>query len=252
MQSDVRPIDYKYLVMAEKRRVRHVQLTLDQARRPMGHGGWRPGAGRPRTRKGVSHDAREPVPPSHPQHATFRTVEGVPSLRQRKVVAVIRAAISKAHRADFRVIEFNVEPNHIHLVIEADGNAARARGMKGLKVRIARAVNRAFSRKGQLFEDRYHSRGLATPREVRHALRYVLNNAQHHGVKPSAADDSWIDPCSSAPWFDGWAEPIKPDTWWKRELLAESCPVARATVWLLRTGWRRHGLIAFDEAPSSR
>ena len=218
----------------------------------MGHGGWRPGAGRPRTRKGVSHDAREPVASRHPQHITLRLVPDVRSLRRRPLVRVIREAIAKAHRDDFRVTDFNVESNHLHLVIEANGNQARTRGVQGLEVRIARRVNRALGRSGPLFADRYHARALKTPREVRLALRYVLNNARHHGVNPEALGPSWIDPCSSAPWFDGWRDAIQPDTWWKRELLAEPSPVARPTAWLRTTGWRRHGTIGFDEVPGPR
>jgi len=233
--------------MAKKpERKRHIQLTLDQARRPIGHGGWRPGAGRPRTRKGVSHDAREPVSADHPQHVTVRLVDGLPSVRNRKLVAELRQCIAKAHRANFRTIEFNIEANHMHFIIEASDNKARGRGVQGLKTRLARCVNRYLGRTGKVFADRYHARTLKTPREVRLALRYVLNNARHHGIDLGR---DWIDPSSSAAWFDGWKEPIKPDAWWKRELLAEPSPVAKATVWLLRVGWRRHGAIAFDEVP---
>lgn len=230
-------------------RKRHIQLTLDEARRPVGHGGWRPGAGRPRTRKGVSHDTRKRISPNHPQHVTFRLVDGLPSVRKRKLVAALRQCIAKAHRESFRVIEFSIEANHMHFIIEASDNKKRARGIQGLKNRLARCVNRYLERTGKVFADRYHTRALKTPREVRLALRYVLNNARHHGIDLGR---DWIDPCSSAAWFDGWKQPIQPDTWWKRELLAESSPVARPTVWLLRVGWRRHGAIAFDDVPGPR
>jgi hypothetical protein len=40
------------------------------------------------------------------------------------------------------------------------------------------------------------------------------------------------------------------DTDWKRELLAEPAPTVAATTWLLAAGWRRHGLLRFDEAPA--
>jgi REP element-mobilizing transposase RayT len=232
-------------------RKRHVQLTIDSARRPFGRGGWRPGAGRPRTRKGVSHDARPAIAASVPQHVTLRTVEDAPSLRKRDLAKLIRTAISKAHKPDFRIVHFNVESNHVHLIIEAVNNDARAAGIKGLKVRIARAINRALGRRGSLFEDRYHTRALRTPREVRNAIRYVLNNAAHHGAAPRDRDAAWIDPCSSAAWFDGWRDRVAPDTWWKRELLAEASPVAKPTVWLLTVGWRRHGLLRFDENPAA-
>ena len=226
----------------------HVQLTLDHARKPSGYGGWRPGAGRPRTRDGVSHDRRDPVSPRHPQHVTLRIVDGLPSLRSDRLAPLIRGSISRSHREGFGIAEFNVEPNHLHLILEAASNEARARGLKGLNASIARQVNKAVGRRGELFDDRYHARSLRTPREVRNALRYVLNNARHHQLSNYYTPD-WIDPCSSAPWFKGWREPVLPDTSWKRALLAEPSPVAEPATWLLRVGWRRHGEIAFDEVP---
>ena len=95
--------------------------------------------------------------------------------------------------------------------------------------------------------DRYHARALTSPREVRNCLRYVLLNQRHH-VTERVLDRDWIDPCSSAAWFDGWRRAVVADTWWKAELLAMRPPVAAATTWLLTTGWRRHGLLLFDES----
>jgi hypothetical protein len=101
----------------------------------------------------------------------------------------------------------------------------------------------------KLFANRYHARYLKTPREVRNALRYVLLNRKHHAAEKKYARQ-WIDPCSSAAWFDGWAQPVRGDEPWKRELLAMERPTTKATVWLLTTGWKRHGLLRFDEAPA--
>src|SRR5205085_181870 len=129
----------------------HVQLALDAARPRTGHGGWRPGAGRPRGRTTMSHDTRERVAPSVPQHVTLRVVAGVPSLRTRPRVAIIREAIASAHRARFRIVHFNVESNHLHLIIESNSNDARARGLQGLQVRIARRLNAMLGRTGKLF-----------------------------------------------------------------------------------------------------
>jgi REP element-mobilizing transposase RayT len=230
-----------------QQRKRHVQLTLDSARKPMGHGGWRPGAGRPRTRKGVSHERREEIASRIPQHVTLRIAAEVPSLRRRVLAQIIKQCIARAHKSDFRIVHFNIESNHLHFIIEADGNKARSRGIAGLKVSIARRVNRYLGRRGALFGDRYHARGLRTPREVRNAIRYVLSNAIHHGAAPSNRGSSWIDSYSSAAWFDGWRDPIELDSGWKYELFTEPSPVAAPTVWLLAVGWRKHGALAFDE-----
>jgi hypothetical protein len=39
-----------------------------------------------------------------------------------------------------------------------------------------------LGRGGAVWGDRFHARDLKTPREVRHALVYVLNNHRKHGV----------------------------------------------------------------------
>src|SRR5262245_18362414 len=56
--------------------------------------------------------------------------------------------------------------------------------------------------------NRYHVHALRYPREVRHALAYVLLNAKKHGKKLrgySLIPKGAVDPCSSGQWFDGWA-----------------------------------------------
>jgi hypothetical protein len=101
---------------------------------------------------------------------------------------------------------------------------------------LARALNKLWNRKGSVFGDRYHARTLRTPREVRSALLYVLQNARHHGMRVRG-----IDPCSSGAWFDGWAQKVAAP--------ARPQAAAAAQTWLLRVGWRRHGLIRLDEEP---
>jgi REP element-mobilizing transposase RayT len=229
-----------------------VQLTLDQARKPDGkHGGWRPGAGRPRGRKKVAHVARPEHSSRNPSHVTWRIAPGVTSLRKEPVLALIRATFSlPANRPGFRVVEFNVLGNHLHLVVEAAGRDALARGLQGLAVRLARAINKHLGRAGKLFAERYHARALSTPREVRNVLRYVLLNARHHAAdRGQKLARFWIDPYSSGPWFDGWRDRIKSDAPWLVRLRKLPRPTAAAQTWLLATGWRRHGLLAFDEVP---
>ncbi len=231
------------------RRTRMLQLTLDDARRPTGLGGWRPGAGRPRGRTKVAHRRRERFAARFPLHVTLRVIDGVPSLRCYGALRIIQRAIEAGgHRANFRIVHFVVIGNHLHLLVEATDSVALARGMQGLEVRLARRLNRYFERSGQFFAERYHSRVLRTPRETHGALRYVLlNQRQHEERRGERLAQDWIDPFSSAYWFDGWRERIQLREPRQRELLNVPCPTAPATVWLLTTGWRRWGPLAFDE-----
>jgi REP element-mobilizing transposase RayT len=166
----------------------------------------------------------------------MKTREGLPSLRGDKLVLLaVQAALGAAHKDAFRVVHFSVQSNHLHLIVEATDTLQLSRGMQGLTSRMARAVNRALGSAGTVFADRYHAHELRTPRETRHALLYVLQNWAKHG--PGGA----YDPCSSAVWFDGWS----------RAPSAEPTPplVARPRTWMVRVGWRRHGLLHPGEKP---
>jgi hypothetical protein len=107
--------------------------------------------------------------------------------------------------------------------------------MQGLLVRVAHALNDLWRHVGSVFADRFHARELRSPREVRAALVYVIQNARRHGWRLNG-----VDPCSSGPWFDGWKE---------SSAIFLGRPVTNATCWLLCEGWRRHGLIGIDENP---
>ncbi len=121
--------------------------------------------------------------------------------------------------------------------------------MKAIGARLARAVNRIAGRRGPVLVDRYHHRLLPTPKEVRHALRYVLLNARRHAAKARAALGTRVrlDPASSARWFDGWKAGTAHDG--TRGSPGAKPSVARAKTWLLNVGWRRHGLLDPAEVP---
>jgi REP element-mobilizing transposase RayT len=235
--------------MSRMRKI-HRQLTLDQARRPDGrHGGWRPGAGRPRKAGSISHAKRAALHPRFPQHITLRLRPGVDSMASTWLMKRIRGCIREAHKDTFRIVEFNVLTNHLHLITEAANEQALARGVQGFEVRLARRLNSALKRKGSLFAHRYHATLLTTPTQTRYALRYVLQNRKHHAAEKRFYKN-WFDPCSSAAWFDGWVAPLRAATWTHQALLDMDSPTARAATWLLTTGWKRLGLLRLDERPA--
>jgi REP element-mobilizing transposase RayT len=203
----------------------------------------------------VSHRPRPWHDRNHPVHVTLRVRRGLPNLRGFKLAKVIGAGLrlaatgmaarQKARREAFRVVHFSIQPNHLHLIVEATSKTALARGMQGLASGLARRVNRKLERRGSLFSDRYHAHALATPTEVRHGIVFVLKNFEKHpvavpdlGTEPQGG----IDPLSSARWFAGWAESISPP----RDLP----PVVEPRTYLLRTGWRRFGLVQRHEGPA--
>ena len=125
------------------------------------------------------------------------------------------------------------------MIAEAEHGRALSGGVRGLAIRLAHAVNRTLNRRGRVWESRYHVRALTSPRAMRHALVYVLMNFRKHGHSGLE-----IDPCSSAPWFTGWRQPVP--------AAIAPPPVAVARTWLARSGWQLHGLIGTNERPKGQ
>ena len=193
------------------------QLAFQMPRR----GGKRPGAGRkPKGRRAlVSHKARPHFDKPTPALVTLRVREDVWNLRSGRAFRAIEASLAAAlGRFGLRVVQFSVLGNHLHLIVEADSSEALGRGMQGLLIRVAKALNRMMrGRRGRVFADHYHARLLATPTELVNAIAYVLgNHARHYG-------GAGVDRFSSAT-----LDPAR-----RARVLAQ--PVS----WLLRSGWRR-------------
>jgi REP element-mobilizing transposase RayT len=202
-------------------------------------GGARKGAGRKPVgeRAGVSHRTRPRINANLPAHVTLKMKRGIWHLRTPKPFATVLCAIKSASNTCFRVCEFSVQCDHIHLLVEADDNLSLARGVQGLSVRIARGLNRVMRRTGKVLRDRFHARLLNTPREVKLALAYVLRNgARHLAQRGRAVQPFWLDPYSSAASFKGWSVDIVAPT---SGIIALSAPIS----WLLRCGWKKAGLI---------
>ena len=238
-----------------------------------GRGGARKGAGRkPKgARAGIPHRSRAEHVASHPIQMTTRLRAGLPNLRHAREFIVLRRAFEAASGGPgFRVIHHSIQSNHLHLIVEASDRSALSMGMRALLVRIARALNRLWERKGPVFSDRFHERALRTPREVRNSLVYVLQNARKHGIF-----DRGPDPYSSGPWFGGWDEDRgfrealerqrarieavlrtkgggdRPPNAARQGIDSACLGIAPAATWLLRVGWKRGGLLGSTEWPRS-
>ena len=100
--------------------------------------------------------------------------------------------------------------------------------MKGLEVRMARALNKVMCRRGAVFADRYHAHLLTSPREAANAIRYVLENWAVHAVRNGDPAPPGVDPYCSAASHDC-GLPLVVELRW----------------WMLRVGVQRSGRRAF-------
>jgi putative transposase len=151
------------------------------------HGGPREGAGRkPKNGKtaGVSHLQRPKQSRHVPLHITIRLCDGLPSMRRRRGYKLAQRAMALANRfEEARLCHLSIQRNHLHLIIEADDQAALTRAMRSFGVSLAKNVKHELRRPGRMriFADRYHIEKLTTPAQVRNALAYVLGNWRKHG-----------------------------------------------------------------------
>jgi len=193
------------------------QLAFDLKYR--GRGGYRPGAGRPKKPgAGVPHTPRPLLAARHPVHVTARVRDETARLRSRACFRVVASCIGKGCERDgFRLVHFSIQSNHLHLIVEARDAMALARGIQGLSIRIARAVNRVLQRSGKVFADRYHAHQLRSPTETANAIAYVLGNAMIHAARRG--------------------RPAEPDTVDFLTSYGHRQLVAQPRTWLLRIGW---------------
>ena len=228
---------------------RSAQLAFD-LRAVSRWGGRREGAGRPRGPGSRDpHRRRAPLAARFPCHVTLRIRRGIPSLRKGRLVGEWRRSLREAcERGRFRVVHYSLQRDHAHLLVEAASARDLACGMKSIGARLARAVQRAFRRRGPVLADRCHLRVLRTPREVRNALAYVLLNVRKHWrERHGSSPPGRFDAASSGRWFDGWRR--VPVSRGPPPGAPKSLEVAEPRTWLLAVGWRRHGLVDPAELP---
>jgi REP element-mobilizing transposase RayT len=220
-----------------------VQMTFEERRRLTrdGRPKKRPGP-KPSERPNVRHRTREVHKHWNPLHVTMRAMRGLPSFRTEMLWRAFERAVRRTRRGDFRIVEYSIQDDHLHLIIEADDNDALARGMKSFSVRANRLFNAALGRgRGRVWRDRYHRRDLTNARQVRNAIVYCLANyKKHQGITNGAPR---IDPASSARWFQGWTAIRTHDDGPR--------PTEEARTVLLSSAWQKHGFIHPGERPAA-
>ena len=276
--------------MARARRRRLQQALFTAAGQPLVRHGKRvpqkrrnkPGRKPKGARAGSPHKTRPRLEARYPVHVVLRVVDAVGNLRKRHMYRAFRSAtiaVAKRELHDrengaFRIVHISIQHNHVHLIVEADHKLALARGMQSFQISAAKLVNRALAiqsikvglrsgatlahaiknrRRGTVFPDRYHGVIIKTPAQARHTLAYVLNNWRKHREDRSRLARAWnVDPFSTGVLFEGWKERADARFYMDYRETYQPMVVYLARTWLLSEGWRRHGLIAFHEVPSTR
>ncbi|MGE5187035.1 MAG: transposase [Acidobacteriota bacterium] len=212
-------------------------------------GGKRAGAGRKKTGmcRDVPHRARPELDARHPVHVVVRMKkERSIGLRRGRLYARMRKVIVRyLGRDDFRIVHLSIQQNHLHLLLEAISKRALSRGMQSFTINAARAINADHDSVGKVWEFRYHATQIRTARQARNTLAYVLNNWRRHreDFANGRLRDAKLDPYASGLALDGWNEKfLTPEGY-------TPLPVSSPQTRLLKTDWKRFGLLEPHEAP---
>lgn len=150
-------------------RSKQLALSLSKGLR----GGGRRGSGRKRIHsRGVSHRIREKVSIHTPMHINFKYKAWI---RNKQCLKLLKRAIMNARSHGLRVVQFSLQSNHVHLIVESENNEVLTKGMRSLTVTMAKGI-----KKGRVQLERYHLHVLRSVRETKNAVRYVIFNQQKH------------------------------------------------------------------------
>jgi REP-associated tyrosine transposase len=69
-------------------------------------------------------------------HVTLRAVDALRCLRSDRVFPAVRGALGASSHASFRVLQFSVQNDHIHLIVEADHGKVLSGAVRGLAIRL--------------------------------------------------------------------------------------------------------------------
>jgi REP element-mobilizing transposase RayT len=177
-----------------------------------------------------------------PVHVAIRVRDGTVRLRFKQCYRIVRVAlVALSDKIRFRLIEYSVQNNHLHLIVEVDDEYALSRAMRSLSIRIAKRINQVMGARGVRIRDRYVAVLLETPYAVKSALAYVLNNYRRHAAQSKRrCPRDWVDPCSSGIWFGGWSR--------RPRAARDPCPdlphgTSPPRTALLRHAWKPYGLL---------
>jgi REP element-mobilizing transposase RayT len=137
----------------------------------------------------IWHRSRPEMPKNIPVHVTLKSDRTqIPTLRNKALFREIRQAMRRARLQGIRIIEFSVQTDHIHLLLEPQNKVQLGKSMRAMSISLSKRLTFLLGKKVKAFKERYHLHVLRSFTEVRNAVHYVRSNGKKHRVATSAGD----------------------------------------------------------------
>ena len=155
-------------------------------------------AGRPRVltsierKSRIYHQSRPTLPKDRPLHVTIKfDKKKIATLRNKLFYREIRKSFHRLHLSGVRLIEFSVQKDHIHFLLESANKIVLGKAMRALSISLSKRFSLLLNRKIKALKSRYHLHILNTLKELKNARQYILNNSAKH-TSNSNSDDLYF------------------------------------------------------------
>jgi len=117
-------------------------------------------------------------------------------LRCPEIATLVCQALLRFHRQRYRLREWCVMPNHVHVVVNLFKGFPPGDVVKSWKTFTAREANLLLGRTGRFWAREYHDRRIRNSEHLKRATAYIRNNPVKAGLRERPEDWPW----SSASW----------------------------------------------------
>ncbi|MGY0635192.1 REP-associated tyrosine transposase [Luteimonas sp. A478] len=122
-------------------------------------------------------------------HLTFTTHGREPLFEDFQAARVVSACLHDSIAiSDGSVLAWVVMPDHVHCLLQLDGDQPLHVAVGGLKSGSARRVNRALGRTGPLWTRAYHDHAIRSGEDLRSVARYIVANPLRAGLVQRIGD----------------------------------------------------------------
>jgi len=119
-------------------------------------------------------------------------------LKDPEYAMIVQDALIKGHGADYKLIEWCVMPNHVHVLIRLIGRTTLGSIVKRWKATTALQINRLMESSGQLWMRDYHDRFIRDQEHFHDAKAYIRNNPVKAGLCKSP--EEWMFSSAGLNW----------------------------------------------------
>jgi REP element-mobilizing transposase RayT len=112
-------------------------------------------------------------------------------LKRPEIAALVRDALVRFDGERYRLLEWCIMPNHVHVLIEQVRGFALADIIKSWKVFTAREANAILGRTGRFWMREYFDRRIRDAKHRNQAAAYIRNNPVKAGLCERPEDWPW-------------------------------------------------------------